>query len=449
MRSRLFLRTTFLVPLLTLLMPAAALADDELVLKMQLLYDKDVSAAAAQKQNRPVPQGQASEEWDGMALVPDPLEKTGQYDFHEFTVQPNFDNDAMTVTVTWDAGPAVAYDLDLYVERFSDGAWNIIGASTGSQPPADAVESVTFTAPAPGQYRAKVHNWASTGVTYHGAVTFVSDGVITKPKKVRTAYGRSLVDRPDLTQQPQVHTIYFVPADGLDNALDTDGTLNAALGAMNAWAAQVAGGRRFRLDAFTYRNAVYPDITFVRGLKTAAEYADPNGDGAFSTITAELASRGWTAYGGVKRYLIYYEGPAESSGICGTAYYTLGSGYAQYSVVFLGAAAGCGARDFGSPETGAGTSEAIAVQEMLHNEGLVRPESIHHCAANQGHICTAQAGSLLTIVNRGLDPESVDALFPYVTFPLRDKKLDPGNDDYYDHPFPTHRDLIDSPFWEQ
>jgi hypothetical protein len=70
-----------------------------------------------------------------------------------------------------------------------------------------------------------------------------------------------------------------------------------------------------------------------------------------------------------------------------------------------------------------------------------------HCAANQFHNCTAQVGSQLTRIERGLDPESVDALFPFVTFALRDKKLDKDRDDYYGHPF-LHRNLAFSPFWE-
>jgi hypothetical protein len=444
----------FHVPFRSILTLVAALAlavtaQAHDVTKMQLFYDKDVSLGAALAQNKAVPQAQGDEEWDGVALIPDPLEKTGEYDLHEFDILANFDNDSVRIAITWDAGPAVAYDLDLYVDRLVDGVWQTIGASTNAQPSSAAIESVTLAAPAPGKYRARVHNWASTGVMYHGAISYLSDGVITKQKKTKVEFGRATADRPDMTNLPQVQTIYFVPSDGTDRAYDTDGTLNAALAAMNQWIARETGGRTVRLDTFEYRKVVYPDITFVRGLKTAAEYADPNGPGAFSAVTTELSERGWNAYGGVKRYLIYYEGPAEASGICGTAFYTLGSGYAQYSVVFLGAAAGCGARDFGSPETGAGTSEAIAVQEMFHNEGQIRPEAIHHCAANQGHVCTAQAGSQLTRVSRGADPESIDVMFPYVTFALRDKKIDPGRDDYYEHPFLTHRDLADSPFFQQ
>lgn len=421
--------------------------DLDLLQKLTILYDPEVAKGAAQAQNKPVPRAQDPHEWDGLALVPDPLETTGIYDFHEFDVLPNFDNDSMDVRITWDAGAAAAYDLDLYVERLIDDVWNPVGQSTNGQAAGagEPAESLTLAEPAPGRYRTRVHNWASTQVAYHGAVTFTGDGVITKDRRIRVAGGRATIDRPDVAAGSQVHTIYFVPSNGVDNALDTNGTLDDALAAMNQWFSDETGGRRVRLDVYEDKRILRPDITFVRGLRTVEEYAaDP--DGAFTAVTDELEERGWNAAPSVKRYLVYYEGPAEQAGICGTAYFTLGAGYAQWSVVFLGAATGCGARDFGTPEAGPGVSESIAVQEMLHNEGQTRPEAIHHCAANQGHICTAQAGSQLTRVQRGLDPESVDALFPYITFALRDKELDKDNDDYYNHPF-LHRDLMSSVFW--
>jgi hypothetical protein len=88
-------------------------------------------------------------------------------------------------------------------------------------------------------------------------------------------------------------------------------------------------------------------------------------------------------------------------------------------------------------------SESILMHESTHNEGFVRPESLHQCSAFAFHICTAQAGAILDT----LDPESVDLMFPFVTFPLYQKVLDRDHDDYYNHPFPT-KDLIDSPYWE-
>lgn len=431
--------------------PAWLSSDPSQILSAQtvsMIFDPDVAAGAAQSQNKPVPSAQGGYEWDGIALVPDPLERTGSYDFHEFDVLANFDNDSMNVRISWDAGAAVAYDLDLYIDRLIDGVWTPVGQSTNGQAAGegDAAEGLSMPTPIPGKYRTRVHNWASTQIMYHGSVGFTSDGIITKQRKSKIVGGRATADRPDPTTAAQIHTIYFVPSDGTDNALDINGTLDGALAAMNQWFANESGGRHMRLDTYSIKGAVRPDITFVRGLRTTAEYAADDA-GAFTAITSELAQRGWNAYAGAKRYLVYYEGPAESAGICGTAFLTLGSGFAQWSVVFLGAAAGCGARDFGTPETGAGVSESIAVQEMLHNEGQTVPEAIHFCAANQFHICTAQVGSQLTRIQRGLDPESVDALFPFVTFALRDKKLDKDNDDYYNHPF-LHRDFAFSPFWE-
>lgn len=425
-------------------------AHDDLWEKVRLIFDADVAAGAAQTQNKPVPRAQDGHAWEGLALVVDPLETTRMYDIHEFDVLPNFDNDAMQVKVTWDAGAAIAYDLDLYVERQIDGQWNPVGQSTNGQATGDGTpeESFTLASPAPGRYRTRVHNWASTQVMYHGSVSFTSDGVIRKERKIRAAGGRATEDRPDVALGSQIHTIYFVPSGGTDNQLDTNGTLDDALAAMNGWFASETDGFQMRLDTYAEGKSLRPDITFVRGLQTAAEYA-AHADGAFTAITDELEARGWTAAPSVKRYLVYYEGPAESAGVCGTAYLTTGAGYAQWSVVFLGAAAGCGARDFGTPATGAGVSESIAVQEMLHNEGQTRPEAPHHCIGllNQFHICTALVGSQLERVQRGLDPESVDALFPYVTFRLADKRLDKDRDDYYNHPF-LHRNLAASPFWE-
>jgi hypothetical protein len=203
-------------------------------------------------------------------------------------------------------------------------------------------------------------------------------------------------------------------------------------------------GRPLRFDTYLDRRTPRLDASFVRGERTASEYApDDHPDGAFGAVTEELEHRGWTAGGAVKRYLVYYEGPAEDPNICGEAFVPLAGDFAQWSVVFLDANPGCGARDFGTPTTGAGMSEAIALQELSHNEGMAPLTAPHQCWAFNFHICTAAAGAVLDT----LDPESVDVMFPFVTFALRNKALDRDRDDYFEHPFP-YRDLSDSPFWE-
>jgi hypothetical protein len=236
--------------------------------------------------------------------------------------------------------------------------------------------------------------------------------------------------------------MYFVPSDGVDETLDTNGVIANAAASMNLWFDGQTGGRHLRLDTYLDGKTPRLDVSFVRGNRTTAEYAG-DADGAFTAITDELEERGWTASPAVKRYLVYYAGPAEDENVCGTAFVPLAGGFAQWSVVFLDANPGCGARDFGTPATGGGMSEAIAVQELEHNEGMAPLTAPHQCWAFNFHICTAAAGAALET----LDPESADVMFPFVTFPLRDKLIDRDRDDYFEHPFP-YRDLSDSPFWE-
>ena len=405
--------------------------------KISLLFDKNISPAAAK-----APAAQPGEEWDGSAPAPDPLGVTGAADIREFQVQSG--QASLTVEITWSAGSGVTYDLDLFVER-SDGAgiWTEVGSGTNSQQlnEGEPVELAVVQAPVAGTYRTRVVNWASTESAYHGSLWYTA---AIKPRgNKRTPGGRALTDRPDLVPDSKLHVIYFVPSDAHDNQLDTNGVLEDSVGSMQTFL-QADIGRGLRWDTYVDRGTSKLDISFVRGDLTASEYSQTDHpDGAFGAVTEELGHRGWTAGAAVKRYLVYYEGPAESSNICGTAYLNIANGFAQWSVVWLGSSPGCGARDFGTPEIGGGMSESIALHENFHNEGMVPLGAINHCYAFQFHLCTAGAGAVVD----ALDPENVDLLFPFVTFPLRDKLVDRGRDDYYDHPF-LHRDMADSPFWD-
>jgi hypothetical protein len=317
-----------------------------------------------------------------------------------------------------------------------------VGSSTNSQSlqEGDPVELAVVQAPVAGTYRTRVVNWASTESAYHGSLWFTG-GIKGGGKK--PSAGRATADRPDIVEGSKLHVIYFVPSDAQDNQLDTNGVLEDSVASMNTFL-QADIGRELRFDTYLDRRTSNLDISFVRGEQTATQYSQTDHpDGAFGAVTEELEHRGWTAGAAVKRYLVYYEGPAESAGICGTAYVNIAGGFAQWSVVWLGSSPGCGARDFGTPETGGGMSESIALHENFHNEGMVPLEALHQCWAFQFHLCTAAAGAVVDAV----DPENVDLMFPFVTFPLRDKVVDRERNDYYDHPF-LHRDMADSPFWQ-
>jgi hypothetical protein len=405
-----------------------------------LLFNPAFAPAPSAQASAGGGRSQPGERWQGTAPPPDPLGVTHSADTHQFQALSGFDNDSMTVTISWDAGAAVSYDLDLFVDRLdASGSWVEVGRSTDGQLLGDgeAVETAVVKPVPAGTYRARVVNFASTELAYSGSVGFAAVKGGAKP-----ARGRATQDRPDAVLGPQLHVIYFVPADGSDEALDTSGVVENAVTSMNLWLDAQTGGRHLRLDTYLDQKTQRLDISYVRGNRTTSEYANDS-SGAFQAMTDELEQRGWTASPAVKRYLVYYEGPAEDSGICGEAFVPLAGDFAQWSVVFLDANPGCGARDFGTATTGAGMSEAIALQELSHNEGMAPLTALHQCWAFNFHLCTAAAGAVLDT----LDPESVDVMFPFVTFPLRNKVLDRDHDDYFQHPFP-YRDLADSPFWE-
>lgn len=360
----------------------------------------------------------------------------GNYDLREFEVLAGFDNDLLTLTITWTRGSTdVIYDLDLYLDGFNATTltWEELLSSGGSQTIAGneaAIESIRYATPEPGKYRARVSNFANSGQTYTGTISFTS---VPDPDPLAA---RATVDRPDESSLPRAHVIYFVPKDKTDEMLDTNGILRDSILSLNQWWSSQTGGMHIRLDNYTSDGVSKLDITFVRGNQLNSKYS-------FSSLVRELDARGFASPPSRKRYIVFAAVGNFASGACGTAFYTTDEGYAQWAVTFLDSPAGCKARTFGTPANGPSFSETITAQEFLHNEGLAPVRAPHHCAANLGHLCTGQALSLLG----SRDPESFDALFPFVGRPLSQKKLDIDHDDYYLHPWP-HRDYKNSPFLE-
>src|SRR5688572_28263625 len=64
------------------------------------------------------------------------------------------------------------------------------------------------------------------------------------------AYGPSLprttTDRPDDVTGPQLHVMYALPSDGVDRALDVNGTLKNTITSFQTWLVGKDGGRPLR-----------------------------------------------------------------------------------------------------------------------------------------------------------------------------------------------------------
>ena len=266
----------------------------------------------------------------------------------------------------------------------------------------------------------------------------------------RQKSSRSEIDRPDLADGEQVHIVYLLPSDMADEELDTNGVLQCSVRSWNQWFEEQSGGQSWRLDTFDPPGKRGPlvDITYVRASRPSSEIQ--------SNVTVEeeliLAGLAHPVEYGTKKFLSYVA--SETGPLCGSAQYPLEQfeavghdrGWTRMASVYLFSNAACGARAFGSP--GAPSwSEAIAVHELIHTEGVVPLGAPHGCTAFEAvptHICTLGV-VLADWAGAALDPERTDVMFPFAVMPLSDNVLDRNNDDYFNHELPI-RDLADSPW---
>lgn len=242
---------------------------------------------------------------------------------------------------------------------------------------------------------------------------------------------RRTVDDPDAGGACDcTHLIYFIPSDGIDDALDVDGTIAASARALRTWFAEQMQlvPRMDRIGT----SEVY-DITFVRGRSPGSSYVD------LRTLTTELAGRGFDDP--AKRYLVY--AALDRGSTCGES--TFGGPVLPgptYAAVYLDSP-DCNARSLGNLARG----DALAAHEWLHAEGITPPTALHHCATSPHHVCTG-AMHLLPAMLGIIDPERSDIMYPYVDARLSAKVLDRDRDDYLDHGIPGGQDLRTSIFLE-
>jgi hypothetical protein len=216
--------------------------------------------------------------------------------------------------------------------------------------------------------------------------------------------GETSVDRADVVTGPQVHAVYAVPSDGVDHFVTEAGGIADDAAAIDAWWRTQDPTREPRFDLASFGTCTGLDVSFVRLPQPASAYAGPPND-ALQVLADTLAGMGLDDP--FKRYLVYYDGPTTSAGICGTGGgdFSVGPGY---GVLWLSAC----------PTV---PRDSVAAHELLHALGALPVGAPHACPADgggAGHPCDS----------------SLDVLYPYNTgLPLAQLLLDAGHDDYYAH----------------
>ena len=97
---------------------------------------------------------------------------------------------------------------------------------------------------------------------------------------------RSTVDRPDDIQGPQVHAIYVLASDSVDQASDTDGLIATYISKFQSGLASVNDGVRLRIDSFQGE----PDISFYRLRERTESEVD---SGSFGHATSVFMNELW------------------------------------------------------------------------------------------------------------------------------------------------------------
>lgn len=267
-------------------------------------------------------------------------------------------------------------------------------------------------------YSARLPARVSNSNTEFGGGHFLeasSAGRAAVPDRIRTTS-----DMPDDVSGPQLHLVYAIPADGVDEGLDTNGVIEGTVQVWETWLAGQTGGRILRLD--TYHGA--DDITFVRLPQTDAQIA-ATGVHVYDTVAADLQADGLIQPG--KLYGVYYGG--SSYALCGAA--RRGSGVGV--LILHGAPPGappCDSNHFASPGQAPGYLDFLMLHELVHALGFVAPCAPHY--APHGHVS-----------------DSPNDLMYSGPLPWHPTTLDVGNDDYYNAHIPGCPDLSDSPYLEQ
>jgi hypothetical protein len=247
---------------------------------------------------------------------------------------------------------------------------------------------------------------------------------------------RSLTDRPDNNPgMYQVHFLYVLPADGTDYQRDLDGKINVTVDAVNEWFAAQTGGSRFRFD--TYQGEL--DITFVQLNMTSQQVIDASVSqygGKYwirDVLESELLEMNLFQPG--KIYVSLFEISNHPSTCADAAHPDdlMGRMAGLYPSAILDGGYNCADEAFGEGLT---YTDMGVIHEIVHTLGFAAS-----CGANP---TSAENFSHTGDDNSDLmwAPDANSTLY----WDTDRMKLDPGNDDYYNHDIPNCPDLADSAF---
>jgi hypothetical protein len=219
-----------------------------------------------------------------------------------------------------------------------------------------------------------------------------------------------------------IHVMYVLPSDGMDQQLDTNGTIRMSVAAFRKWfAVQVQGKHSLRFDT---RNGVL-DVTFHRLAQTDAEIA---ASGAYVRDRVETGLKA-AGFNNPKRiYAVYYGG--SSTFACGGGAWPpklVGTVAALYLNGTPPGAPPCAGNHFASSEDDPGYLELSMLHEIFHVLGAVATCAPHHTL--EGHV----SNSPNDLMYAGDQPWT-----PSV--------LDIGHDDYFGHHNPSCLDIAKSVF---
>jgi hypothetical protein len=257
--------------------------------------------------------------------------------------------------------------------------------------------------------------------------TVPATSIAATPAPTAAARPRQTADQPDDHDGYQIHYLYVLPSDGIDEQLDTNGWMATAVGSMLRWFEKASGGRRLSVD--TFRGEL--DITFVRlgrtdAVVSAYDSRSPTSREPLVRVTLEVELRSLGFDHPKKVYAAWYGGGSDSGECFGGSYPP--SRVGNIGVANLKHPRCQEARNMVFPD-GAHAIAVLNLHEIFHTLGAVGRCAPHHDAQSAGHVND--------------DAQDIMAARGART---GDRRFDAGRDDYFGHGRPDCLDLARSPF---